>query len=255
MVSGGMTLVKYLLFLFNFIFWLSGIALLIVGTVLQVKFRQYVNVLGDDFLAAPIIFIAAGCVIAVLGFFGCCGAIRENYCMTMTFAVLLGVIFIVEMAVGIAGYVLRNDLETIVSEQMQSGMRNYNQTDYGGLSTTWDEMQRGFHCCGVANYTDWAHTVKYSSNTNVPDSCCRRETSKCGEHTRGANMLNDPMGANDDDDETPVYTQGCVGQMQKWVKDNVALVGSFGAGICAVQLAVMIIACAFSKQLSSTYAY
>ncbi|CAM6001605.1 unnamed protein product [Sphagnum balticum] len=64
-----------------------------------------------------------------------------------------------------------------------------------------------FHCCGVANYTDWAHTVKYSSNTNVPDSCCRRETSKCGEHTRGAHMLNDPMGANDDDDETPVYTQ------------------------------------------------
>jgi len=252
MVSGGMSLVKYLLFLFNFIFWLSGIALLIVGTVLQVKFRQYVNVLGDDFLATPIIFIAAGCVIGVLGFFGCCGAIRENYCMTMTFAVLLGVIFIVECAVGIAGYVLHNDLETIVSEQMQSGMRNYNQTSYEGLSIAWDEIQIRFHCCGVANYTDWSRADKYMANNDLPDSCCRRVTRSCGEHQRDGQSVR--VAFADDADTSSVFTQGCVGQMQAWVKDNVTLVGCFGAGICAVQLMVMLVSCCFSKQLSDTYA-
>jgi hypothetical protein len=61
-----------------------------------------------------------------------------------------------------------------------------------------------FHCCGVANYTDWAQTIKYSSNTNVPDSCCRVETRSCGEHSRGI-QFNDPIA--NDDDEIPVYTQ------------------------------------------------
>ena len=75
-------------------------ALLVAGTVIQISYRSYINILGallndslrtfehshagDDFLAAPIILIAVGSAIAVFGFFGCCGAIRENYCMTMT---------------------------------------------------------------------------------------------------------------------------------------------------------------------------
>jgi hypothetical protein len=63
---------------------LSGIGLVVAGTVIQIKYSQYINFLGDDFLSAPIVLIACGCVITLLGFFGCCGAIRENYCMTMT---------------------------------------------------------------------------------------------------------------------------------------------------------------------------
>lgn len=69
--------------LFRFL-QLSGIGLVVAGTVIQIKYSQYINFLGDDFLSAPIVLIACGCVITLLGFFGCCGAIRENYCMTMT---------------------------------------------------------------------------------------------------------------------------------------------------------------------------
>jgi hypothetical protein len=68
---------------------LSGITILVIGTVIQIKYRLYVNIFGNDFLAAPILLICVGSVVAVLGFFGCCGAIRENYCMTMTVCFIL----------------------------------------------------------------------------------------------------------------------------------------------------------------------
>jgi hypothetical protein len=54
-----------------------------------------------------------------------------------------------------------------------------------------------------------------------------------------------------------------VGQIQNWVKENVALVGSFGAGICAVQVSsgwlfvvykyTFIIVCPFLATLSKVF--
>ncbi|VDO96625.1 unnamed protein product [Soboliphyme baturini] len=84
MVHGMMTLIKYALFLFNFVFWLCGLALIVPGALIQIKNSTYINFLGNSVLSAPIILIVSGCIVAILGFFGCCGAIRENYCMTMT---------------------------------------------------------------------------------------------------------------------------------------------------------------------------
>jgi len=102
MAHGGMKLVKFLLFVFNFLFWvnftlfliffakifknfqLTGLGLIVFGVVIKIQNWTYLNVLGNSFLAAFLVFILIGCLIAVLGFFGCCGAIRENYCMTMT---------------------------------------------------------------------------------------------------------------------------------------------------------------------------
>ncbi|KRZ57634.1 Transcription initiation factor TFIID subunit 2, partial [Trichinella nativa] len=120
---------------------LSGIGLIVVGAVIQIKYSNYINFLGDTFLSTPILLIIVGCILSVLGFFGCCGAIRENYCMTMTFAVLLGVIFILELAAGIASYVLRNDVEEIIGEHAKIGMDNYNQTGADGVTLAWDALQ------------------------------------------------------------------------------------------------------------------
>jgi ABC-type transport system involved in multi-copper enzyme maturation permease subunit len=136
--NGGMSCIKYLLFLFNFIFWVFGIGIIVAGAVIQIRYSNYINFLGDSFLSAPILLIAVGCVIAVMGFFGCCGAIRENYCMAMTFAVLLGLIFILELAAGIAGYILRNEVEQVIKGHAIVGMSHYNMTGSSGVTDAWD---------------------------------------------------------------------------------------------------------------------
>merc|ERR1712038_1284723 len=118
--------VKYSLFLFNLLFALSGLLLIVTGGVIQGAYSQYLDFLGDQFFNTPVFLVVVGCIIFFVAFFGCCGAIKENHCMTTTFAVLLGVIFL-----------------------MEGGMAHYNETGYEGVTKTWDVVQREIGCCGT----------------------------------------------------------------------------------------------------------
>uniref|UniRef100_A0A3Q2ZW37 CD63 molecule n=1 Tax=Kryptolebias marmoratus TaxID=37003 RepID=A0A3Q2ZW37_KRYMA len=107
-VEGGMKCVKYLLFFFNFIFWLCGFALIIVGVMVQVSLHKTFMIHDATASAAPIVIITVGVLIFFIAFFGCCGAWKENHCMITTFAVLLSLIIVAEIAAAILGYVFRN---------------------------------------------------------------------------------------------------------------------------------------------------
>ena len=107
-----MKCIKYSLFLFNLLFALSGLLLISTGGVIQGAYANYLDFLGDDFFSTPTFLIAVGCIIFFVAFFGCCGAIKENHCMTLTFAVLMGIIFLMEIGAGIAAYKLKGQVGT-----------------------------------------------------------------------------------------------------------------------------------------------
>ena len=72
---------------YNFIsfFQISGVALIIVGSVVEVFWRSYLNFLPPSgYLTGPSILIAVGVLVFIVGFFGCCGALKENHCMVVT---------------------------------------------------------------------------------------------------------------------------------------------------------------------------
>lgn len=171
--------VKYLLFLFNLIFTISGLALIITGVVVQARYSSYLDFLGDNFLNTPVLLIIVGCIIFVVTFFGCFGTIKENYCMTLTFAFLLGIIFLVEIGAGIAACQLKSQVNDIVGDNMEEGMQNYNKTGYEGVTQTWDLIQDQLNCCGTDGYMDWVNTT-YSMGMNVPSSCCLTPVLGCG---------------------------------------------------------------------------
>merc|ERR1712215_58939 len=111
--------VKYSLFLFNLLFSLSGLFLIIAGGVVQAAYSQYLEFLGDQFFSTPMFLIVVGCIIFFVAFFGCCGAIKENHCMTLTFAVLLGVIFLMEIGAGVAAYKLKGQVNDLLYRNME----------------------------------------------------------------------------------------------------------------------------------------
>ncbi|PSN47126.1 hypothetical protein C0J52_14495 [Blattella germanica] len=84
MVSGGMSCVKYLLFVFNLIFLITGIAILAIGGIIQDFYSDYSDLLHGKFFVAPVLLLVVGVIIFIVAFFGCCGAIKENHCMIMT---------------------------------------------------------------------------------------------------------------------------------------------------------------------------
>jgi len=57
------------------------------------------------------------------------------------FSVFLAVIFICELAGGIAAYVLRNDVDVTLTENMYKAQQQYNVTGHEGVTETWNIMQ------------------------------------------------------------------------------------------------------------------
>ncbi|XP_078490950.1 CD9 antigen-like [Ciona intestinalis] len=101
---------KYLLFAFNLIIWLAGAGMLGVGIWLLVDptIQGSMDLAGlqiyeaDDFtITGAIAFVVAGSVIFIIGFFGCCGAIKESTCMLGTYFGFLLVIFGLQLGIGI----------------------------------------------------------------------------------------------------------------------------------------------------------
>lgn len=76
---------------------MTGVALIVMGAYVHIEMNQYLNFLDDSYLTSQTVFIVVGVVILVVGFFGCCGACTESYCMMYTFAILLAVVIITEV--------------------------------------------------------------------------------------------------------------------------------------------------------------
>ncbi|XP_052800230.1 CD9 antigen-like isoform X2 [Mya arenaria] len=146
------TCIRYLMFAFNFLFWLLGCAILGVGIWVRVdeNFGKYVNNSDHfDFLyTGAYLFIVAGILIMVVGFLGCCGAIRENQCMLGLFFALLFIIFVILLGSGIWAVVAKEQVKDIVNKALQDGVDHY--FDQNSSSKEFmDIVQTDFQCCGA----------------------------------------------------------------------------------------------------------
>ncbi|XP_033728409.1 CD63 antigen-like [Pecten maximus] len=226
MVEGGMKCVKLLLFAFNFIFVVVGCVLIGVGAYIQIQFKDYLDFVEGQFSSAAALLIAVGVIIFFIAAFGCCGAWKENYVCVMIFSVLLGIVFILEIAGGIAGYVLHDKVEDGVKTLMEDSMKRYNADP-----TIWDLVQKDFKCCGTTNGTDWVS----ANNGTYPKSCCKKDAATC------------------DGKGTGIYTEGCLDAFVNWVKDKIFIVGGVGIGLAFVQIVGILFACCFGRALKKEY--
>ncbi|XP_048379472.1 CD63 antigen isoform X2 [Stegostoma tigrinum] len=210
--------------------WVSGIALIVVGIVVQTKLNGSLHITSVAASGAPIVIIIVGVIINFVAFFGCCGAWKENYCMVTTFAVLLILIFIVEIAAAIAGYIFKDQIRGVLERTLNETMRNYNKT---GNAVNIDELQKQFSCCGSASYNDWLPLL----NDTVPDSCCKAERPGCGSKPTSSN----------------INKEGCVNVINAWLKKNSLIVAGVALGIALFQLLGIIFACVLMKGIRSGY--
>ncbi|XP_051976781.1 CD9 antigen-like [Xyrauchen texanus] len=152
MAGGGLQFIKYLLFVFNFIFWLAGTGVLAVGLWLRFDERTkgLFNVEGSPsvFFTGVYILIVAGAIMMVVGFLGCCGALRESACMLGLFFVFLLIIFAAEVAAGIWGLSNQDKIVSDVQQFYTQTFNNYKDTKQEALRETLKLIQYGLKCCG-----------------------------------------------------------------------------------------------------------
>jgi len=224
-----MSCIKYLMFVFNFVFVVCGIALIVVGGVVQGKdFTQFLN---SKYVTAPTILIVVGVIIFVLAFLGCYGSVRENHCMVMTFGILLFIIFVVEIAGGITAYVNRHEVENILRDSMNTTFQQ-NKKDFTPL---WKEMQSKWECCGLEGPLDYE---KMYGNNTLPNSCCPSQT--------------DPLFKCDNQDKEH-YKQGCYPIFLDRVRSAVGVIGGVAIGIAVIELIGVMFSCCLASAIKKEY--
>jgi len=229
-----MNLIKYLMFFFNFLFWLSGLALIIIGAVIREKYGDQFAFVDTKFANAPIFIIVVGVIVFVIGFLGCCGAVKENYCMVTTFAVLLAVIFLLEIVAGALGISYKGKVNEEATKALGRAKDEYSTKTVPTTFLDW--TQKTFDCCGVNGTKDFAGK-KNVTNACPGDiavvgvkSCHAKE--KCTEK---------------------LYTVGCKDAFTKFLKKNMITIGGVAIGIAFIQLLGIVFACLLMKAIKGEY--
>ncbi|KAJ6632652.1 CD63 antigen, partial [Pseudolycoriella hygida] len=231
-LTGSANFVKYLLFIINFCLVITGIIILSVGATVQGVYHGVNGFLDDNYFTIPKLLIAIGVIIFIVAFFGCCGAIKENYCMVLTFSVLMISIFILEFSAGISGYVLRNEAAQMLRGNLEKTMADYPKYQY--ISALWDEVQKDFECCGLDKPGDW---MKDPTN-GIPVSCCKVESGTIG----SINCT-----------EENSFQQGCLKLLTIYIEDHAVSLGTAGVIVALVQLVGVALTCYIAKKIRLTY--
>ncbi|XP_034858022.1 tetraspanin-8 isoform X2 [Mirounga angustirostris] len=132
-MAGVSGCIKYSMFIFNFLFWLCGI--LILGAAIWIRVSkdgQEILNSGDFATSSYIsvnILIAVGSIIMILGFLGCCGAVKESRCMLLLFFIGLLLILLLQVAAGILGATFKSDSERVLNETLHENIKLLSGTD------------------------------------------------------------------------------------------------------------------------------
>jgi len=241
------SLVRGLFFAFNLVFWILGIVVLGIGIYSRIETDTWKDLIDTETIFETAnLLIAAGVIVAVIGFLGCCGAIKKWQWMLVIYSILVLVIFALEVVAGAYAYAKRDKVEAKLTEGIRKTVeKNYGQPGQAseGMTKGVDWFQENVKCCGSTGPSDWKSSVWYSkrpanSTADVPKTCCKSQTTGCNENIAVKNNT--------------VYTTGCIEAGTQFAKDNMWLIGGVGIGIAVVELLgigfALCLCCAFKNE-------
>ncbi|KAM7414678.1 hypothetical protein PAMA_019478 [Pampus argenteus] len=243
----GTICLKYLLFIFNVLFWVAGGAVLAVGVWTMVDKSQYISLLNSSFYSASAyILIAAGLIVIATGIIGCCATLKELKSLLIVYLILLLCIFLLEIIAGVLAYInyqqcfpfcyqldeeLRQNLKVTMQQQ-------YQQPGQESVTQAVDKLHQEFKCCGSNSSSDWRDSVWIQAAENgqrVPDSCCKTPTDLCGRRDHPSNIYK--------------VEGGCIIKLEDFILSQLYVLGAVGIGIAFLQLVGMMFTCCLYRNL------
>ncbi|XP_021432526.2 tetraspanin-33 [Oncorhynchus mykiss] len=230
--------VKYLLFLFNLIFWMISLVLMSIG--IYARMMKHAEAAMACLAVDPaILLLIVGVLMFFITFCGCVGSLRENICLLQTFCIFLTIIFLLQLAAGVLGFVFSDKARNKVSEIINNAIVHYR--DDIDLQNLIDFGQKEFSCCGGVTYTDWSQNMYFNCTTDnrsrercsVPFSCCLLSKDEAVINTMcGQGMQELPFlqaGAF-------IHTNGCIDKLVNWIHSNLFMLGGIALGLAIPQL-------------------
>lgn len=215
-------MVKYLLFTFNFLFFLCGAVILSVLAHASANRAEYQ--ITDELMPALHLLVSVGAVILVLGFLGYCGALSENRCLLALFFLGLLATLLMLLSVGALGALVRTEA---TQDAVKAHFEELNPLGEASKAVreSIHSLERAGKCCGfLKGHEDWG-----TSSLAAPDSC------NCTDTSRSCVEL----------DGRAVYATPCLPYLMTWL----AHVSNLLMGVAFAFAAAIILGMAFSVTL------
>ncbi|KAM4628574.1 tetraspanin-33 [Polymixia lowei] len=241
----GYRTIKYTLFVFCYIFWVSSSVLVAVGIYAKTaKEKDVVDTLTVD---PALVLIVVGSVMFIVTFFGCFGALRNAPCLLKTFLGILVGILLLQTTAAVIGYLFTDMVMERTEKLMMKTIIRYR--DDPDLENVIDFIQKKFQCCGVQTYRDWSHNVYFEcSESNpsleacgVPFSCCTTSHNQTVLNTMCGYGMQEMRQSSAGED---IFTVGCLEKIIWWTKHNLFLVAGLTAGLLLLEVCMISLAAA-----------
>ncbi|KAK9540059.1 hypothetical protein VZT92_002531 [Zoarces viviparus] len=228
---------KVMMFIFNGGIFLAGACILGVGVWVKVDSSSLLGLL-DEVEGAPsglsqlvnvaYLLIAVGAVLLVIGFLGCCGAVRESRCMLLTFFSIVLIIFLIEVAGAVVLFVFK-DVAKQALDHLEDDVKKSIKEKYGNnepFTSLWNATMEEFKCCGYKNYTDFNNSTFYIDHGRdlYPVTCCNETIAVCTTINAKSSMID-----------------GCFTMLLQLIEENTVIIAGLALGIAALEVAAMVV--------------
>ncbi|XP_008939660.1 PREDICTED: tetraspanin-8 [Merops nubicus] len=225
-MAGVSSCMKYSMFIFNFLFWVCGSIILGVSIWIRVSkdAQQVMYAINSSLFAAVDLMIAVGSIIMVLGFLGCCGAIKESRCMLLLFFIGLLLILILQVTGGILGAVYRSQIETSLNKTLMEAVNSLQSSTEESkvFQEKFQKFQRKNQCCGLLNGAeDWGRNFNNLIGVNKICECDLKNPSP--------DLCTTFQGRS-------VYKTPCGDVIIKYLKDHLLIIMGIAFGLAVIEI-------------------
>ncbi|XP_032393386.1 tetraspanin 34a [Etheostoma spectabile] len=240
---------KIMMFVFNGGIFLAGAVILGVGVWVKVDSGSLLGIL-DSLEDAPsglsqlvnvsYLLMAVGGVLLVIGFLGCCGAVKESRCMLLTFFSIVLIIFLIEVA-GAVVLLVFQDLADQLFQSLEKEVKTSIGKEYGrsdSFTSLWNATMEEFKCCGFKNYTDFDGSPFYNDHGRdvYPHTCCNTTIT---------------VGACNTNEASHSMIDGCFDKLLQLLEDNALIIAVVVLAIAAFEIAAMVVSMVLYKQIGN----
>ncbi|XP_015420939.1 PREDICTED: leukocyte antigen CD37 [Myotis davidii] len=154
-----LSLIKYLLFVFNLFFFVLGSLIFCFGIWILVDKTSFVSFVGLSFMPLQIwskALAISGVLTMGLALLGCVGALKELRCLLGLYFGMLLLLFVTQITLGILISTQKIRLERKVKELVQETIQNYrSDPEKSAAEESWEYVLSQLRCCGWNSPQDW----------------------------------------------------------------------------------------------------
>ncbi|KAM4759976.1 tetraspanin-18-like [Cyanocitta cristata] len=249
---GVLSCMKYLMFIFNVLVFAGGTCLVGVGVWVAVDPAGFQDIVATRAVlsAGAWLLLAVGIALSLLGFLGCCGALRRSRPLLLLFFILVSLVFLMQLAGAVLFLV---HWKQVQPERFLSELRRNYGGDEGAevFSTAWNTLMVTFSCCGVLGPEDFGNGSRFQElhpGMPWPRACCARN---------GLLQAGELLGWEQCQDRSPGYIheqgtqespsllslpQGCFSTFGRTLQRYISLPGTCSLAVLGIEIFAMFFA-------------